>query len=626
MNAYCASSIETARPASNSGLRLLSLALIFLLASCSVVQNPADSGSSADFDSVLEDSDAPQLLELDDILADNSLASLRNQPDLALVALQAAVYEQRWESASQLLELVEPTQYRGDALARYTQAACQYWLHSGEYIRAKRWLDNVRLQNELPLMSARNQILISLARAEVLFQLGDYQASAQERIFIESLLTDPAQQQANAQAIWQTLLKTPVSMLKQQQRRAVDQSSKAWLELAIIQHNNEVDNSEQAKQVQAWRARWPDHNAALNLPTSIATLQQLSSDRPRSIAALLPLTGSLADGGKAVQDGLAAAYFNALAEGWELPQLHFYNTDGQPIDQLYQQAVAAGADLIIGPLQKDKVSEFLTMPTQVPIITLNYLANGMPPPLNVIQFGLAAEDEAIQLAHAARIKNYRNALILQSSSDWSRRASDAFIQQWQADDGVVLSNTILSVPDNYSKEIESSLLLPDSQQRLQRIQNIIGQTMEFTPRRRNDIDIIILFANSKQAKRIKPLLSYHYAGRLPVYSSSHVNDGVKKRKNNRDLNGIVFNEIPWVLSNNKVKKQAAKRYQNSKNLGRLFAMGVDAFYLHPRIQQLQQSPDSALQGLTGTLTLSNNRIVRELQLARFSDGKVEASR
>ena len=214
-------------------------------------------------------------------------------------------------------------------------------------------------------------------------------------------------------------------------------------------------------------------------------------------------------------------------------------------------------------------------------------------------------------------------MIIQSSAGWSQRASQVFSEQWAASGGAIVGNITLTEAKNYSAEIESSLLLPTSNARHKRLENIISQRIEFTPRRRNDIDIIIIFANSKQARSIKPLLAYHYAGNLPVYSSSHINNGIEQSTKNRDLNGIVFNDIPWVLENNTLKPHVSSRFINNKKLGRLFAMGLDAFYLHPRIEQLQQAPDSQLQGMTGRLSLQNNRVIRELQMAEFVKGKVQ---
>ena len=499
-------------------------------------------------------------------------------------------------------------------------------------------------------MKADDQIGLSIARADVLHGLGYYPASAQERIFIESLLTTNKNQSANAKAIWQTLLKMPVEQLQAERSQSVDDAYTAWLELAVIHYTNQIDIAQQVEQVQDWLQRWPMHSAANHLPKSIKVLKKSAATRPEKIVALLPLSGPLSEAGKAVQEGLATAYFTALNEGWELPTITSYDTHQYSIEQLYAQATRDGADLIIGPLEKDKVSVLLTMPTDIPILALNYISDTpklddtahvdavsqdtnnaiandtiriMPAPLNIIQFGLAAEDEALQLANIARETNYRNAIIIQSSADWSKRASHVFSQQWTASGGTIVGNTTLTEAKNYSAEIENSLLLPTSNARHQRLENIIGQRIEFTPRRRNDIDVIVIFANSKQTRSIKPLLAYHYAGKLPVYGSSHINNGIEQSTKNRDLNGIVFNEIPWVLESNSLKPQVAARYIKNKKLGRLFAMGLDAFYLHPRIEQLKQAPDSQLQGMTGRLSLQNNRIVRELQMAEFAKGKAK---
>jgi len=600
--------------------------------------------------SVFNDRSSRDKLMLDEILERNRHRDLRNTPKIVLMALTAAVKEQRWDIADNLLELIDPQQYRSDDLASYTLAVTQLLLHHKDYQTASAWLNSEQLTTAIPLMKADDQIGLSIARADVLHGLGYYPASAQERIFIESLLTTNKNQSANAKAIWQTLLKMPVEQLQAERSQSVDDAYTAWLELAVIHYTNQIDIAQQVEQVQDWLQRWPMHSAANHLPKSIKVLKKSAATRPEKIVALLPLSGPLSEAGKAVQEGLATAYFTALNEGWELPTITSYDTHQYSIEQLYAQATRDGADLIIGPLEKDKVSVLLTMPTDIPILALNYISDTpklddtahvdavsqdtnnaiandtiriMPAPLNIIQFGLAAEDEALQLANIARETNYRNAIIIQSSADWSKRASHVFSQQWMASGGTIVGNTTLTEAKNYSAEIENSLLLPTSNARHQRLENIIGQRIEFTPRRRNDIDVIVIFANSKQTRSIKPLLAYHYAGKLPVYGSSHINNGIEQSTKNRDLNGIVFNEIPWVLESNSLKPQVAARYIKNKKLGRLFAMGLDAFYLHPRIEQLKQAPDSQLQGMTGRLSLQNNRIVRELQMAEFAKGKAK---
>ena len=641
------------------GSRLLSLlCLVMVLFGCasSVKQTTMDSAS------VFNDRSSRDTLALDELLERNRHRDLRNAPKIVLTALTAAVKEKRWDIANNLHDLINPQQYNTDDLASYTLAATQLWLYKKDYHSASSWLNSQQLTAAIPLMKANDQIGLSIARADVLHALGYYSASAQERIFIENLLTNDHHKNANAKAIWQTLLKIPTTQLQAEQNNSVDDAYTAWLELAAIHHTNQIDITEQVKHVKEWRQRWPMHSAANRLPKSIEALKKSAATRPEKIVALLPLSGPLSEAGKAVQDGLAAAYFTALNKDWQLPTITSYDTHQHTIEQLYAQAIRDNADFIIGPLEKNKVAALLTMQTDIPVLALNYIPNIpnisntpnipnarpnstvseiankknyrsndaivsiMSAPTNIIQFGLAAEDEALQLAQTARANSYRNAMIIQSSADWSKRASHIFSEQWLASGGAIVANTTLSDAKNFSAEIESSLLLPTSHARHQRLENIIGQNIKFTPRRRNDIDIIVIFANSKQTRSIKPLLAYHYAGKLPVYSSSHINDGIEQATKNRDLNGIVFNEIPWVLETSNLQQQVAARYINNKKLGRLFAMGLDAFYLHPRIEQLQQAPNSQLQGMTGRLSLKNNRVIRELQMAEFVKGKAKKIR
>ena len=151
--------------------------------------------------------------------------------------------------------------------------------------------------------------------------------------------------------------------MQAEHRESVDDAYTAWLELAVIHYTNQIDIARQVEQVEDWRQRWPMHSAANHLPKSIKALKKSAATRPAKIVALLPLSGPLGEAGKAVQEGLATAYFTALNQGWQLPTITSYDTHQYTIEQLYAQAVRDGADLIIGPLEKDNVAVLLTMPT-----------------------------------------------------------------------------------------------------------------------------------------------------------------------------------------------------------------------------------------------------------------------
>ena len=137
--------------------------------------------------------------------------------------------------------------------------------------------------------------------------------------------------------------------------------------------------------------------------------------------------------------------------------------------------------------------------------------------------------------------------------------------------------------------------------------------------------IFLLSGNSAEARSIKPLLAFHYAGKLPVYSTSSIYNGRADPKN-RDLDGINFAETPWLLdSNPDLRATIAAGAADSDTYTRLNALGADAFLLQVRFLQLQAGPDALVRGNTGLLSMDPSlQIRRELSLATFDGGAVKA--
>ena len=130
----------------------------------------------------------------------------------------------------------------------------------------------------------------------------------------------------------------------------------------------------------------------------------------------------------------------------------------------------------------------------------------------------------------------------------------------------------------------------------------------------------------QQAQQVKPTLIFQYAGDLPVYATSHLHAATDNRSQYLDLEGIRFAETPWLLDDQLPLRQQieAKWPQAGGSLGRLYAMGADAYLLAPRLGQLVALPDTSLQGLSGDLSLGESqRIERELPWAIFRDGQVQ---
>jgi outer membrane PBP1 activator LpoA protein len=153
---------------------------------------------------------------------------------------------------------------------------------------------------------------------------------------------------------------------------------------------------------------------------------------------------------------------------------------------------------------------------------------------------------------------------------------------------------------------------------------MLSTRVEFSARRRQDVDVVFLLArNGAEARSLKPLLAFHYAGSLPIYATSSIYNGVASASD-RDLDGINLVEMPWLLgSSPTIRAELAAGNTGTDTYARLNALGADAYLLQSRFRQLQAGPDALLRGNTGLLTLNRNlQVVRELPLATFDEGVI----
>jgi hypothetical protein len=77
-----------------------------------------------------------------------------------------------------------------------------------------------------------------------------------------------------------------------------------------------------------------------------------------------------------------------------------------------------------------------------------------------------------------------------------------------------------------------------------------------------------------------------------------------------------------------LRQQVVQQWpQAAGSLGRLYAMGVDAYRLAPRLGQLKALPDNRVEGQSGSLGMNaNQRVERQLPWAEFVGGQVNACR
>jgi outer membrane PBP1 activator LpoA protein len=276
--------------------------------------------------------------------------------------------------------------------------------------------------------------------------------------------------------------------------------------------------------------------------------------------------------------------------------------------------------LVIGPLEKPLVKQ-LAARAQLPLPTLalNYSDSNQVGPPQLFQFGLAAEDEAREVSRRARADGLHSAAAMIPKGEWGDRVLNAFRQDWEANGGTLVAAERVDQPVQLAQQIADMLNVRNASSG---VQNSTGAQAS----RRQDIDFIFLAATPQQAQQIKPTLNFQYAGDLPVYATSHVFSASGDQAQYNDMTGIRFCETPWLLdTSNPLRQQVTRQWpQANGSMGRLYAMGVDAYTLASRLGQLKALPDSRVDGLSGNLGMSTNqRIERQLPWAQFVGGQVQ---
>ena len=400
-------------------------------------------------------------------------------------------------------------------------------------------------------------------------------------------------------ASWRHLSQLPIPALAQRAAAAVDDADAAWLGLAHA-HNAALSAAQQRDIWQRWKAAHPRHVAARFPPPSLAEPKAT----PERIALLVPLIGDYASAAEAVRDGFVAAYLHALpVDGTQ--EVRVYDTGASGVAPAYREALAEGADAIVGPLQRSAVAALAALSPMVPVVALNNLASagsreGMPLAKSegsgtaMHQLALAVEDEASAMAKALTQAGAMRIALFGSPGPWWERARARFEAELEAAE-VVATGTLRGVTDVTGVAGEV-LGIDASSVRHQALAKLLGRVPEFTPRRRTDIDAVVAFVDSAALMALKPALDFHFASELPVYVPSRAVRSVAWGR----LDGVRVCDLPWRLYAQPLRREAATFATSRGAAADLFALGIDGFRVVNQLPRLAQYGE-AIAGSTGML-------------------------
>jgi outer membrane PBP1 activator LpoA protein len=523
-----------------------------------------------------------------------------------------------WMQASVSLQEISP-----DGLAPNDRTYLSYLQARISYIRGDQMQALSQLEQlDNPGINAGLRYRILSFQHYILEMQGDSLASAQ---LGDQILRGAPRDTTAAwkRSVWRNLERTDETQLMSALPGATDPQWRSWLELALITREDAP-----ASQLSRWRNDNPNHPAARPLPGG---LDYMLTSGPQSgkAALLLPLSGKLAPAGKAILNGFLAAYYADRAAGGATNELLVMDVDKYPsASSAYDEAVRLGVSMVVGPLSKDELADLTALLERpVPILALNRAEQTMPAAGSaLVQLSLSPEDEAVSVAELAFGTGARRALIISPAGEWGSKMQTALRERWASLGGTVASSATYSSYDDYSSSVKSALALDASEQRARDLRAVLGTNIEFTPRRRQDPDVIFLLSrNGNEARSIKPLLAFHYAGKLPVYALSGIYSGVPDERN-QDLNGIHLVAAPWLLGANPgLRVTLAAGDGGGDNYTMLNALGADAFLVQSGFNRLQSGADVLFRGNTGLLSMDPNlHIQRELSAAVFDGSALKA--
>ena len=588
---------------------VLAASAALFLAGCSVQQTDSQAVTATN-----PAQQVAELLQQADTAAPIKSAQLKAEAARILVKLD------RREEAASLLEEVD---------LQLLPPALQFEIAE---LKAKAALERKDGQSALRYLQQLPPETTSNLPAERRYQIGEMQADAylyqQDRLSeLQQLIqlssfSLPEKTQALHNRIWAILSSMPARQVEQlSQQPANSYYEQGWYELALGSATA-TDLSQQSTQLEQWRILWQSHPAQQTPPESVEAVTNAETITAEHIALLLPMSGKLKKPAEAIMAGFMTAHYNAVRSGKTTARVTILDsTLITAPEQLYLIAEEKQIDLIVGPLQKEMVANLINFgPAPIPTLTLNTLPDSQQS--NIYQFGLSIEDEAIQAAQRAWQDQHRKVLLYTPDTEWGQRAASAFTKEFTGLGGLVLDSYSYERGANYSEQIATLLGTELSAQRRIELSQIIGERPDFEERRRQDIDAIFLSAQPQAARQIKPTLAFHYAGKVPVYATSHIYSGSEATIEDQDLNGIRFVISPWLSEEpTTAHLQLAQLKDNTDSrFGRLYALGIDAFQLFPYLAQLSASPAAKINGETGVLSISNNQLYRTLNWNIFKQG------
>jgi uncharacterized protein len=422
-------------------------------------------------------------------------------------------------------------------------------------------------------------------------------AAAESLIALDRLLDTEEARLLNQVSVITTLSALSSDTLRDLARSASG-AMKGWAEIALLARTAGADPARFQTLYRQEQSKRLGHPAHPELAKAYVETLSGGYAAGNSVTVMLPRGGRFAGAAASVKDGIEAA--GRADTSGQRPALAFVDsTSTGNARSIHAKAVEGGADYVLGPLEKESVDSLAAGPAlAVPTLALNQTTRDSQAAANLFQFALSPENEAAEAANKAAAMGLKRAAVLYPEGPWGARLASAFRTQWRRLGGALEAEAVYNPT---ARNVEKT------------VTGLLGDA---------NSDVVFLVATNELAHRLYPQIRKASAS-VTVISTSHVYSGVFDAARDRVLAGLYFVDIPWMLDSSgegalSRRRLSGSSFEVANPLARLYAMGIDAYRIAPRLPALAKSPGAFYPGQTGGLSIDSlGRIQRQLALGRF---------
>ncbi len=348
---------------------------------------------------------------------------------------------------------------------------------------------------------------------------------------------------------------------------------------------------------------------------------------PKKIAIIAPVSGKYSKIGRSLINGIEMSIENLNKVGISI-QTKIYDSgeQGLSIRKITNDINQSNYDYVIGPILKNNISIYSNESSSNARKLILNKSKRINFNKNKFYFGLFPEDDVQCITKEVLGNNFQKGVIIYPKNRWGERLLLSFqdnFYQFNTYEKEILEISYEKQKKEIDKKLKEIFHIEESYSKRKYMKNLLDTNFNFVPHIRDDIDFIFSIGTSDDLKQIKPKLDFYYAENIPVFSTSHIFNGITNSQKDKDLDGIIFCDIPWLFDkkNKRILKNLLLNDQR-KNFLRFVALGMDSVNIYPFLDKLKENQQKFIKLRTGNIYINTKGIIkRELNYLIFKNGR-----